>query len=132
DGIGAVIFDEFHERSLHADLGLALIHEIRAALRPDLRLLVMSATLDAAPVAELIGAPVVTAAGRAFPVETRWLDRPLPREARLHRAVADLTLAALEAGEGGVLVFLPGEAEIRRTLAALQGRLPAEVQAFPL
>ncbi|WP_309667059.1 DEAD/DEAH box helicase, partial [Tabrizicola sp.] len=77
DGIGLVIFDEFHERSLHADLGLALCLEVRAALRPDLALLVMSATLDAAPVARLMGdAPIITSQGRAFPVETRWLPRP--------------------------------------------------------
>ena len=74
-GVGCVIFDEFHERSLHADLGLALTLEIRGALRPDLMVVVMSATLDAAPVAALMGAPVVTSEGRAFPVETRWLGR---------------------------------------------------------
>ncbi len=79
-GIGCLIFDEFHERGLNADLGLALALEVRAALRPDLRLLVMSATLDAAPVAALIGdAPVITAEGRAWPVETRWLKRPWAR-----------------------------------------------------
>ncbi len=83
-GIGALIFDEFHERSLHADLGLALALEVRAAFRPDLILLPMSATLDAAPVARLMGdAPVITAEGRAFPVETIWLDRPLPRDTRI-------------------------------------------------
>ena len=76
-GVGCVIFDEFHERALQADLGLALALEARGALRPDLRLLVMSATLDAAPVAALMDdAPVLTAEGRAWPVETRWLDRP--------------------------------------------------------
>jgi ATP-dependent helicase HrpB len=131
-GIGAVIFDEFHERSLQADLGLALVLDLRAALRPDLRLLVMSATLDAQPVATLVGAPLVSAEGRAFPVDTVWRDRPLPREARLEAEVAHTTLAALEQTDGGVLVFLPGEAEIRRTLAALAGRLPPDVQAFPL
>ncbi len=78
EGVGALIFDEFHERSLNADLGLALALEVRGALRDDLMLLVMSATLDAAPVATLMGgAPVVTSAGRAFPVETRWLPRPV-------------------------------------------------------
>ncbi|MFN7053697.1 MAG: DEAD/DEAH box helicase, partial [Gemmobacter sp.] len=75
-GIGLIIFDEFHERSLQADLGLALTLEIRGALRPDLHVLVMSATLDAAPVAALMGdAPLITSAGRAFEVETRWLPR---------------------------------------------------------
>jgi ATP-dependent helicase HrpB len=76
-GIGAVIFDEIHERALNADLGLALTLEARAALRPDLRLMAMSATLDAGPVAALMGdAPVITAEGRAWPVDTRWLSRP--------------------------------------------------------
>ncbi|MEK7820561.1 MAG: DEAD/DEAH box helicase, partial [Pseudomonadota bacterium] len=73
-GVGLVIFDEFHERSLHADLGLAFCLETRAVLRPDLRLLVMSATLEGEPVARLMGgAPIVTSEGRAFPVETHWL-----------------------------------------------------------
>jgi ATP-dependent helicase HrpB len=78
-GVGAVIFDEFHERSIHADLGLALTLDIRDALRPDLVVLVMSATLDAGPVAALMDdAPILTSTGRSFPIETRWLDRPLP------------------------------------------------------
>ncbi|MCB1394656.1 MAG: ATP-dependent helicase HrpB [Rhodobacter sp.] len=133
EGVGAVIFDEFHERSLNADLGLALVLESRAALREDLVLIVMSATLDAAPVAALMGgAPLLTAEGRAFPVETRWLDAPLPREARLERAVADRVLEALDETEGGVLVFLPGEGEIRRTAAALEPRLPPGVLLQPL
>ncbi|MCW1930768.1 ATP-dependent helicase HrpB [Pararhodobacter zhoushanensis] len=133
EGIGAVIFDEFHERSLNADLGLALVLEARSALRPDLHLVVMSATLDAAPVAALLGgAPLLTAEGRAYPVETRWLDAPVPRETRLPQAVAALTLKALAETEGGILVFLPGEGEIRRTAALLASRLPAEVQLHPL
>ncbi|MEO1275485.1 MAG: DEAD/DEAH box helicase, partial [Pseudomonadota bacterium] len=81
DGIGCVIFDEFHERALQADLGLALCLEVRGALRPDLALVAMSATLDAGPVAALIDAPVITSEGRAFPVETHYLERP-----RVHRA----------------------------------------------
>ena len=133
EGIGALIFDEFHERSLNADLGLAMALEARAALRPDLWLLVMSATLDAAPVAALMGdAPLLSAEGRAFPVETRWLERPLPAKARLEAETADLVLRALGESEGGVLVFLPGEGEIRRCMAALNGRLPAGVVAQPL
>ncbi len=114
---GLVIFDEFHERSLHADLGLALALESRAALRPDLRLLVMSATLAAEPVARLLGgAPIVAAEGRAHPVETRWLGRP---PARLEDAVARAVLKALAEEEGDVLVFLPGAAEIRRVETSL-------------
>ncbi len=133
EGIGAVIFDEFHERSLNADLGLAMVLEVRAALRPELQLVVMSATLDAAPVAALMGdAPMLTAEGRAFPVETRWLDRPVARGVRLPQAVADQVLIALAETEGGMLVFLPGEGEIRQTAAALSGRLPADVRLHTL
>jgi ATP-dependent helicase HrpB len=132
-GVGAVVFDEFHERSLNADLGLALVLEARAALRPDLWVVVMSATLDAAPVAALMDdAPILTAMGRAFPVETRWLDRPVPAATPLPRAMADLILTALAQTEGGILAFLPGEGEIRRTAAALEGRLPPGVALQPL
>ena len=93
-GVGAVIFDEFHERSLNADLGLALCLEVAGALRDDLLLLAMSATLDAGPVAALMGAPVVTSEGRAFDVETRWLERPLGPKARRGSALADLVAQA--------------------------------------
>ncbi len=118
-GIGCLIFDEFHERSLHADLGLALALEVRGALRPDLALVVMSATLDAGPVAALMGAPVVTSEGRAFPVETRWLARPA--EPRLDAAMAGLIRRAAEEEPGGILAFLPGEGEIRRVAGMLEG-----------
>jgi ATP-dependent helicase HrpB len=120
-GIGLVIFDEFHERSLNADLGLALCLEVRGALREELKLLVMSATLDAGPVADLMGgAPVVTSEGRAYPVETRWLPRPPDASLRLEALVAGTVKAALEETEGGMLVFLPGEGEIRRVEALLR------------
>ncbi|MEC3861997.1 ATP-dependent helicase HrpB [Mesobacterium sp. TK19101] len=123
-GVGAVLFDEFHERSLNADLGLALCLEIAGALRDDLILVAMSATLDAQPVADLMSAPVVTSEGRSFPVETRWLPAPIAKTQRFENALADLvTLAAAET-EGGILVFLPGEGEIRRTEALLKSRLP--------
>ena len=130
DGIGCVIFDEFHERSLNADLGLALLWEARAALRPDLMLLVMSATLDAEPVAAMLdGAPVIRSEGRAFSVETRWLDRPLPAGHRLDAEAARL-IAQAEAETrdtgGTILAFLPGEGEIRRVAARLAD-LPADV-----
>ena len=131
-GIGAVIFDEFHERSLNADLGLALTLEVRDALRPDLILMVMSATLDAGPVAELVNAPVVTSQGRAFPVEPRWLERPLRKEVRFDHAAADLVAHAVNESQGGVLVFLPGEGEIRRVQARLDGRLPSDCAIRPL
>lgn len=126
-GIGALLFDEFHERSLNADLGLALALEVRSALREDLLLLVMSATLDAGPVAGLMGgAPVVTSEGRAFPVETRWLPRPLPAGARLEPEVAALVRQAVAETAGDLLVFLPGEGEIRR-VEGLLGGLGCEV-----
>ena len=124
-GVGAVIFDEFHERSLNADFGLALCLEVREALRDDLILLAMSATLDAEPVAKLMGdAPVVTSEGRSFPVETRWLDRPINKNTRFEDACASLIEKAVSETQGGVLVFLPGEGEIRRVAARLT--LPAE------
>ena len=114
-GIGAVIFDEFHERSLHADLGLALALEVAATLRPDLILLVMSATLDTGPVAALLGeAPIVSSEGRAFPVDERHLDRPIPRERRFEDAVADLIAQAAREENGDILAFLPGAPEILR------------------
>jgi ATP-dependent helicase HrpB len=132
-GISAVIFDEFHERSLNADLGLALCLEIADALRDDLMLLVMSATLEAGPVAELMGnAPVITSQGRAFPVETRWLDRPIAKSQRFEAALADLVVQAVGETQGGVLVFLPGEGEIRRVQGLLAPRLPADCHLRPL
>ncbi len=132
-GVGAVIFDEFHERSLNADLGLALCLEVAGALREDLVLLAMSATLDAAPVARLIGdVPVITSEGRSYPVETRWLDRPRGKGARFEDALADLVAEAVAETTGGVLVFLPGEGEIRRVEARLQGRLPEGCRLRPL
>ncbi len=127
-GVGLVIFDEFHERSLNADLGLALAWEVRQALRPDLGVLVMSATLDAAPVAAMLDdAPLLTSQGRAFPVETRYLDRPLPKDQRLEDAVAAQVLTAMAEVPGGCLVFLPGEGEIHRVAARLHGALPGDV-----
>lgn len=139
-GVGAVIFDEFHERSLNSDLGLAFCLEVASALRDDLLLLAMSATLDAAPVAALMDAPIVTSEGRSYPVETRWLPAPLPAKARRIDALVDLVVQAEaetrdkddRAGGGGLLVFLPGEGEIRRAASALESRLPATCQVRPL
>jgi len=131
-GICAVIFDEFHERSLNADLGLALCLEVTGALRDDLILLAMSATLDAAPVGRLMDAPLVTSEGRSYPVETRWLDRPIGTQARRLDALVDLVVQAQRETEGGMLVFLPGEGEIRRAEAALSARLPQECTVRPL
>jgi len=135
-GVDAVIFDEFHERSLNADLGLALTWEARQALRPDLKLIVMSATLDAGPVADMLdNAPIITSDGRSFPVETRWLPQPLPK-LKTHGAwegqVADLVLRAVSETEGGVLVFLPGAGEIRRVASRLASALPNACKLRPL
>jgi len=122
EGIAAVLFDEFHERSLHADLGLAFALDAQSALRDDLRILAMSATLDGARVAKLLdGAPLIESEGRAFPVETRYRGRDPGR--RIEDEVADAVLAALRTESGSVLVFLPGAREIRRTEAILREKI---------
>ncbi|MEO0745797.1 MAG: DEAD/DEAH box helicase, partial [Pseudomonadota bacterium] len=131
-GVGAVIFDEFHERSLNADLGLALCLEVTEALRDDLILLAMSATLDAAPVAQVMRAGIITSEGQSFDVAPHWLDRPVPKQTRFEAAMADLIVQAAHEAEGGLLAFLPGEGEIRRVEAALAGRLPAGCAVQPL
>ncbi len=121
-GVAAVLFDEFHERSLDADLGLALACDAQQGLREDLKLLVMSATLDGARVAALLGAaPVIESQGRAFAVETRYLGRD-PR-APIERQVSDAVARALRAEKGSLLVFLPGAGEIRRTETLLKERI---------
>lgn len=131
-GIAAVLFDEFHERSLDADVGLALARDAQTGLREDLRILVMSATLDGARVARLLGdAPVVASEGRAFPVETRYLGRK--PDAPLERQMADAIATALRADPGSVLAFLPGAAEIRRTQNFLSERVrDASIEIVPL
>lgn len=131
-GIGAVIFDEFHERSLNADLGLALCLEIVAALREDLLLVAMSATLDAAPIAAAMDAPIVTSEGRSFEVVSHWLDRPIDKSTRFEQAVADTTLRALSTTKGSVLVFLPGVGEIRRVQGLLEAQVPQDCTVAPL
>ena len=132
EGVGAVLFDEFHERSLDADLGLALARETQGLLREDLRLLVMSATLDIGGVSRLLdGAPVIEAEGRMFPVETRYCGRN-PVE-RIEDALTRAILLALGEESGSILVFLPGQGEIHRTAQRLAERLndPA-VDVVPL
>jgi ATP-dependent helicase HrpB len=131
-GVAAVLFDEFHERSLDADLGLALARDAQTGLREDLRILVMSATLDGARVAKLLGeAHVIASEGRAFPVETRYLGRKA--DAPLERQMADAIAMALRADPGSVLAFLPGAAEIRRTQNFLIERIhDASIEIVPL
>ena len=122
DGVAGVLFDEFHERSLDADLGLAFARDTQSVLRPELRIIVMSATLDGARIASLLdGAPVIESHGRAWPVETRYLGRDPVRsiEEQTVRAVE----RALAEAQGGVLVFLPGQGEIERTAERLAERV---------
>jgi ATP-dependent helicase HrpB len=132
DGIGAVLFDEFHERSLDADLGLALALDAQGSVRSDLRLLVMSATLAGDRVADLLGgAPVISSEGRSFPVETRYLGKN-PTQ-RLEDRMADAIQRALRADTGSILAFLPGQGEIRRTEERLRERIdPAAAILAPL
>ena len=121
DGVGAVLFDEFHERSVDADLGLAFARDAQQSLREDLRLLVMSATIDGARIAKALGdAPVIASEGRAFPVETRYLGRDPTKP--IERQVAEAVERALRAERGSILVFLPGAAEIRRTETMVRER----------
>ncbi|MGD8688870.1 MAG: helicase-related protein, partial [Gammaproteobacteria bacterium] len=131
EAYGLVIFDEFHQRSLQADLGLALCLQSRELLREDLRLLVMSATLDGDAVASFLDdAPVIRAQGRSYPVETRYL--PPPANGDLLRHTAAATSRALAEEGGSVLVFLPGVAEIRRVTEWLKSNLPQDVILAPL
>jgi ATP-dependent helicase HrpB len=130
DGVGAVIFDEFHERSLDGDLGLALARDVQQGLREDLRILVMSATIDGARIAKLIGdAPVIESEGRAFPVDTRYAGR----DARpIEPQMADTITRAMRADAGSLLAFLPGAAEIRRTQNQLDGRTEPTTEVVAL
>jgi ATP-dependent helicase HrpB len=130
-GIVAVLFDEFHERSLDADLGLALARDAQQGLREDLKILVMSATIDGAGIAALLAdAPVVESQGRAFPVETRYLGRDA--RARIEDQMSDATMRALRAEAGSVLAFLPGAAEIRRTETLLRERVEPDTDVVAL
>lgn len=140
EGIGIVIFDEFHERSIHADLGLALTLESRSVFREDMRIMVMSATLDGMEVSQLLGgAPVIRSTGRAFPVTVRYMPEAMKSKrvealtvpAFVSRVVKAVSMALREES-GSILVFLPGSAEIRRVEAGLREGLPADVDAVPL
>jgi ATP-dependent helicase HrpB len=134
EGIGLVIFDEFHERNLPADLGLALTLDVRRHLRPDLGLLVMSATLESSRIAELLDdAPVITCKGQEFPVTTEYAARSPASTARIETITASSVLRALRETAGDLLVFLPGGGEIRRVADALEASgLPAQVALLPL
>ena len=131
-GIGLLIFDEFHERSLDGDLALALALDVQRALRPDLRIMAMSASLDETRLsAYLSDAPVIAAKGRVFPVATSYAERPEPRQ--VAEGVARAVLAALAGTQIGILAFLPGEAEIRKCAEILtRHKLPDDVRVLPL
>ncbi len=126
EGVGCVVFDEFHERSLHADLGLAMLREVRRDLRPELKLVVMSATLNPGPVARWLEAPVIESKGRAFPVEVTYA--PVDDDRRTHiRCATAVRKVVSETPEGHILVFLPGVGEIERTAALLEGTVDRPV-----
>jgi len=130
-GIAAILFDEFHERSLDGDLGLALALDVQSALREDLRLLPMSATLDAASVSNLLGyAPVLESKGRSFPVTTHYLGRD--PKVRIEPQIVRAIDRALNEEAGSLLVFLPGQGEIRRVADLLSGKIPAHCKVAPL
>jgi ATP-dependent helicase HrpB len=131
-GIGLVIFDEFHERNLQADLGLALCLQAQALFREDLKILVMSATLDAEPIAELLNdAPILQSEGRAYAIETHYLKRSI--EGRVEPSVVKVILQALQQERGDIMVFLPGVGEIKRVEALLSDRiLDGEIKIYPL
>lgn len=130
--IGCIIFDEFHERSIHADLGLALSLDVQEHIREDLRILIMSATLDGVRLSTILNdAPLVQSAGRAFPVVTKYLLEPVTGQ--IEKAVAEKTLQALDEHEGDILVFLPGQREIRRVSSLLEERsLPETIHIHHL
>lgn len=128
EDVALVIFDEFHERHLDGDLGLALVQEVQEIVREDLKILVMSATLDAEPVARLLKAPVVTSEGRAWPVETRYMA--VSDEKDLIRHTVSAIKKALSEEKGSLLVFLPGAGEIKRTAESLEN-LPEDICVRP-
>lgn len=131
EGVAAVLFDEFHERSLDADFGLALTLDVRSALREDLRLVVMSATLDTERIASLLGdAPIIKSEGRSFPIDIRHEDRPAGE--RIEDVMARVIVEAYRTETGSILAFLPGQAEITRTAERLEGKLPAPTMIVPL
>lgn len=132
EGVAGIIFDEFHERSLEADLGLALTLDVQTGLREDLKLLVMSATLDVQALLDVLGGdtPVIDCPGRSFKVTTHYRSPPLRQPPEMHQA--RVVREALDSHQGHVLVFLPGQREIRRLQQALQGSLPDAIEVLPL
>ncbi|WP_394002879.1 ATP-dependent helicase HrpB [Luteimonas sp. WGS1318] len=130
DGVGALLFDEFHERHLAADVGLALARDVQAGLREELRLVVMSATLDGARIADWLDAPRLSSAGRSFPVAVSHV--PPRRDEALEHQIRRVVVEALDAHAGDALVFLPGQREIARCHAQLEAALPSAVELLQL
>ncbi|MEZ5004163.1 MAG: ATP-dependent helicase HrpB [Chitinophagales bacterium] len=130
EGVGLVIFDEFHERSIHADVAMALCRETQQVLRPDLRMLVMSATIDMPQLAAMLGASVMESKGRQFPVDIQYVGDS--DEYVLPELAASVVKKAIQENEGDVLVFLPGEGEIKKCAGLLQRSLPKGMQIHPL
>ena len=139
-GVGAVVFDEVHERNLTTDLGLALALDVASTIRPDLRLLAMSATPDVEGLTALLDAPVIESEGRMFDVEMHWVPAAPPttgrrgprRPARIEPAVVTAVQRALREQTGDILVFLPGIGEIRRTQSQVSSIVPADVDVHAL
>ena len=119
EGVGAVIFDEFHERNLQSDVALALLRQTRGILRPELKLVIMSATIDAGAICAALDAPLIESSGKLFEVETSWTEND-PPEADIPSLCASLSRSILKEREGDILVFLPSEAMIRRTAELLE------------
>ncbi|WP_028298385.1 ATP-dependent helicase HrpB [Olivibacter sitiensis] len=130
EGIGLVIFDEFHERRIHTDLSLALCKEVQQILRPDLRILIMSATLDLANLSAMLGAPLVRCAGRQYPVKINYMGRMLLEDLSAH--CAKVVCRAMHETEGDILVFLPGQAEIRTCMQLLEQLVAGQVELHAL
>lgn len=137
NNVSCIIFDEFHERSLSADLGLTFCLEIRSELREDLGILVMSATLDAAPVAKLMGdAPVITSSGKSYDVCPYYLSKPWKFNKTFKndfiQAISGLIIKAFEENEGSILAFLPGAREIKQVQTFLKAKLANDLDIYPL
>ena len=137
NNVSCIIFDEFHERSLNADLGLTFCLEIRSELREDLGILVMSATLDAAPVAKLMGdAPVITSSGKSYDVCPYYLSKPWKFNKTFKndfiQAISGLIIKAFEENEGNILAFLPGAREIKQVQTFLKAKLANDLDIYPL
>ena len=132
-GVSTIIFDEFHERSLNADLGLAFCLEIASVLRNDLKILVMSATLEITAVSKLMqGAPIVSCEGKSFPVTPIWQTKPVVQDQIIGKLIIDVILEAISKNKGSILVFLPGEGEIIKLASTLINKVPDNCHVFPL